>query len=260
MTVREQARRGHGFGATFRASSEASMARSRSLVSSGSILCLALLGCSATHLAIGEDDAGPSRMDASPGTEAGVARIDAGVGPGLDAWSPTTTTPDAWSPTTTTPDAWSPTTTTPDAWSPTTTTPDAWSPTTTTPDAWSPTTTTPDAWSAPLSDAGPPGVVCGAEVCTAPQICCVAFGGGTATRTCTAPADCMGVAASCDGPEDCAAGEACCGMRSTGGASTGCVPDAMCRFGRLCHADSDCTGRDTCCTIMGASVCSPFCP
>jgi len=215
------------------------MACSRSFVSFGSSLFVALLGCSATHLSLGED-AGPTTIDAppAPGSEAGMLRVDAGLPIGVDAWSPTTAAPDAWFPTT----------------------PDAWFPTT--PDAWSPTTTAPDAWSAPPEDTGPPGVTCGTDVCMAPAICCVSFGGGggSATRACTAPADCMGLAASCDGPEDCAAGEACCGMRSTGGASTGCVPDAMCRFGRLCHADSDCSGRDTCCAFMGSSVCSPFCP
>lgn len=218
------------------------MAHSRPLVSFGSALCLALLGCSATHLSLGDEDGGPSRTDAgpAPGVDAGpIARIDSGGPPGLvDAWSPITTEPDAWSPTTSAPDAWSPTMTAPDAWAP--------------PPA--------DAGSVTRPDTGPPGVACGTELCTSPQICCVAFGGGMSSMTCSAPADCMGVAASCDGPEDCAAGEACCGMRGGGGASTGCVPDAMCRFGRLCHADTDCTGRDTCCAFMGTSVCSPFCP
>ena len=210
------------------------MARSR-LVSIASSLSLVLGACSATHLSI-VDEAGPS-IDAAvpPGTDVGpIARADAFVPPGVDAGPPDPTSPDASSPLIGV-------------------------------DAWSPPIGPPDAWSPPAGDAGPPGVTCGTDVCTAPEICCVTFsggpgGGGMSTMTCGAPADCMGLAASCDGPEDCSAGEACCGMRSTGGGSTGCVPDAMCRFGRLCHADSDCTGRDTCCSFMGASVCSPFCP
>lgn len=112
------------------------------------------------------------------------------------------------------------------------------------------------------SDAGPAGVTCGTATCVDPQICCVAFAGGMATMTCSAPADCMGVAASCDGPEDCASGEACCGMfggPGGGGGTTSCVAEAMCTRGRLCHADADCTGMDTCCSFMGASVCSPRC-
>ncbi|MBX7197141.1 MAG: hypothetical protein K1X94_34145 [Sandaracinaceae bacterium] len=213
-------------------------------------LTLALLGgCSATHLNLGvTDDAGPSARDASsPSIDA--MRADATLPPGVDGGPPPITEPDAWTPVPR-----------PDAWTPPITEPDAWVPPITEPDAWSPT---PADAGVPGSDAGPPGVVCGAEICTAPQICCVMFGGpggGGGSRACSAPADCMGVAASCDGPEDCASGEACCGMRTMGGGATGCVADAMCRFGRLCHADGDCTGRDTCCAFMGTSVCSPFCP
>ena len=112
------------------------------------------------------------------------------------------------------------------------------------------------------TDAGPPGVTCGTETCVDPQVCCVMFGGGGTppTRTCTAPAACMGIAAACDGPEDCTGGDVCCGMGGIGGGgSTGCVSTAMCRFGRLCHVDTDCTGMDTCCAFMGAQICSPFC-
>jgi hypothetical protein len=222
------------------------MARSR-LVSIASSLSLVLGACSATHLNI-VDEAGPSTIDAgvAAGTDVGpIAFADAFVPPGVDAGPPDPTAPDASSP----PIAV-------DAWSPPIGAPDASSPPIAV-DAWSPPIGAPDAWSPPASDAGPPGVTCGTDVCTAPEICCVTFsggpgGGGMSTMTCGAAADCMGLAASCDGPEDCAAGEACCGMRSTGGGSTGCVPDAMCRFGRLCHADSDCSGRDTCCSFMGA--------
>ncbi len=112
-------------------------------------------------------------------------------------------------------------------------------------------------------DAGPPGVTCGTETCVDPQICCVAVAGGTTSRACALPADCMGVAAACDGPEDCGSGEVCCGMRSAGGGgsgSTACVDEAMCGFGRLCHVTADCAGGDMCCSFMGGSVCSPFCP
>ncbi len=208
-----------------------------------SIALLTLAGCSSTHLSV-DEDAGPIvLMDGGPGsgTDARVAPgVDAGtILPGVDAWSPGTTEPDAYTP-----------------------------PTMGVPDAYTPPMPGEDAGGTSTTDAGPPGVACGAEVCTDPQICCVSFGGGPggggmSSMMCTAPADCMGVAASCDGPEDCAAGEACCGMRGMGGGgggSTGCVADAMCRFGRICHADTDCTGRDTCCEFMGASVCSPFCP
>jgi hypothetical protein len=108
---------------------------------------------------------------------------------------------------------------------------------------------------------GGTGVACGTDTCLAPDICCVTFAGGAAMMTCSAAADCMGVAAGCDGPEDCGSGEVCCGMRGAGGggASTSCVPTADCGFGRLCHADTDCAGMDMCCSFMGASICSPFC-
>ena len=106
------------------------------------------------------------------------------------------------------------------------------------------------------------GVSCGGDTCFDPQICCVNFMGGAATMACSAPADCMGVAASCDGPEDCSGGAFCCASRGGpggGGGTTMCVETA-CRFGRLCHEDSECGMGDSCCSFMGASVCSPFCP
>jgi hypothetical protein len=217
------------------------MTRSRTLVRLTGTAAVSLLGCSSTHLSVGEDtgaivlmtDAGG--LDGGVGVDARVLGVDARV-PGVDAWSPVTTDPDAYVP-------------------PTMSEPDAYVLPPLGTDAGGPSTGT---------DAGPAGVACGDEVCVDPQVCCVSFGGGgTSSRACTVADACMGVAAACDGPEDCASGEACCGMRGMGGggsASTGCVPDAACRFGRLCHVDSDCTGRDTCCEFMGASVCSPFCP
>jgi hypothetical protein len=122
-----------------------------------------------------------------------------------------------------------------------------------------------DGGSAPDAGMVMTGVTCGADTCLDPEICCVNFMGGAATMECGAPADCMGVAASCDGPEDCTGSEVCCATRGMGGpggggGTTECVADTMCRFGRLCHADSECGMGDTCCSFMGASVCSPFCP
>ena len=62
------------------------MARSRSFTSLGSSLCLALFGCSATHLTLGED-AGPSPSDAATvsGRDAGEMRVDAADPVRLDA-------------------------------------------------------------------------------------------------------------------------------------------------------------------------------
>ena len=214
------------------------MNRSRKLVHLACTVAVSLLGCSSTHLSVDEDTGAIVLMTDAGGLDGGVpSAVDAARVPGVDAWSPVMTDPDAYVP-------------------PTMGEPDAYVPPTMGTDAGEPSTGT---------DAGPAGVACGGEVCVDPQICCVSFGGGPggggmSSMACSAPADCMGVAASCDGPEDCASGEACCGMRGGGGGSTGCVPDAMCRFGRICHVDSDCTGRDTCCAFMGASVCSPFCP
>ncbi len=132
------------------------------------------------------------------------------------------------------------------------------------------TMTDPDAPIAPFdagggTDAGMTmtGVDCGGDTCLDPEICCVTFMGGAAAMACSAPEDCMGVAASCDGPEDCTGSEVCCASRGGpggGGGTTMCVAPMACRFGRLCHEDADCGMGDTCCSFMGASVCSPFCP
>jgi hypothetical protein len=200
------------------------LARSISVAIVLSALALAG-GCSESHQSDG--DSGPGTDGGTPASDGTVARPDTGPTPGTDSGPPSTI--DTGPPSMT--------------------------------DAGPPD---PDVDSGPpgTTDAGPPGVTCGTDTCVDPQICCVDFGGGgMATMTCTAPADCMGVAASCDGPEDCAAGEACCGMRGPGGGggSTSCVPDAMCTFGRLCHETADCTGGDMCCAFMGANVCSPFC-
>lgn len=119
-------------------------------------------------------------------------------------------------------------------------------------------TMTADGGSTSPIDAGPPGVACGTMTCADPQICCVTFaGGGMATQTCTAPADCMGGTVACDGPEDCATGEVCCGMRTATGGGSSCVPEADCRI-RLCHADTDCAMGNMCCPVMGVSICSSF--
>lgn len=119
----------------------------------------------------------------------------------------------------------------------------------------------PDAGTDAGVDAGPDGgVSCGTDVCVAPQICCIGGRGGMSSQSCMEASACMGVVAECDGPDDCAAGEACCGVRRPGGGGIECVPEASCRIGRLCNVDSDCTGRDTCCSVMGLSICSPFCP
>jgi len=123
-----------------------------------------------------------------------------------------------------------------------------------------PIVVTSDGGSAPDAGMMMTGVSCGADTCFDPEICCVNFMGGAATMACSATEDCMGVAASCDGPEDCSGGEFCCASRGgPGGGTTMCVATA-CRFGRLCHEDSECGMGDTCCAFMGATVCSPFCP
>jgi len=108
-------------------------------------------------------------------------------------------------------------------------------------------------------DAGGGGVTCGMETCAAPQVCCVRFGGGGSSQSCALPTDCRGVALACDGPEDCGAGEACCASRTSTGGGAQCVASTMCRFGRLCHIETDCDGDNLCCPFMGASVCAPRC-
>ncbi len=120
-----------------------------------------------------------------------------------------------------------------------------------------------DSGSTTRTDAGGgTGVSCGSATCGSGEICCVTRGPGgmMVSETCTAPGDCAGATVSCDGPEDCASGEACCSSFSAGGSGGAmCQAEAMCRFGRLCHADGDCTGGDTCCAFMGLMVCSPRC-
>jgi len=114
----------------------------------------------------------------------------------------------------------------------------------------------------PGNDAGTTtGVMCGTETCTASQECCVTRGsaGMMISQTCTDPGMCTGAALACDGPEDCAAGEACCGTFIGTTAGSMCVADSMCTRGRFCHATTDCTGADMCCSFMGVSVCSPRC-
>jgi hypothetical protein len=105
------------------------------------------------------------------------------------------------------------------------------------------------------------GVMCGTEVCGAAEECCITRGTGgmMIAQACVATGTCMGAALSCDGPEDCMTGEACCGSFIGGAAGAMCVADTMCARGRFCHADTDCTGMDTCCSFMGVSICSPRC-
>lgn len=107
------------------------------------------------------------------------------------------------------------------------------------------------------ADAGPAEVACGMTTCAATEVCCVGFGGGMATQTCTAPDACMGATLTCDGPEDCSGGEVCCLSGGLSGGGSSCAPAAGC-MARTCREDSHCQAGAMCCPFMGSGICSPF--
>jgi hypothetical protein len=107
------------------------------------------------------------------------------------------------------------------------------------------------------ADGGPAGVACGMTTCAAAEVCCVGFGGGMATQTCTAPDACMGATLACDGPEDCSGGEVCCLSGGLSGGGSRCAAEAGC-MARTCREDSDCQAGATCCPFMGSGICSSF--
>jgi len=115
-----------------------------------------------------------------------------------------------------------------------------------------------DAGPPAMSDSGtPPGVMCGAMMCGAGEICCATFSGGALMQTCTAPGACMGATLTCDGPEDCSGGEVCCASGGGGGGGTSCRSATGCMF-RLCRTAGDCPSGNMCCPFMGSGVCSSF--
>lgn len=107
------------------------------------------------------------------------------------------------------------------------------------------------------ADAGPAAVACGTTTCGAAEVCCVSFGGGMTTQTCTAPDACMGATLTCDGPEDCSGGEVCCLGGGPSGGGSRCAPEAGC-MARTCREDAHCQAGATCCPFMGSGICSPF--
>lgn len=107
------------------------------------------------------------------------------------------------------------------------------------------------------SDAGPAEVTCGMTTCGAAEVCCVSFGGGMTTQTCTAPDACMGATLACDGPEDCSGGEVCCLTGGLSGGGSRCAPAAGC-MARTCREDSHCQTGAMCCPFMGSGICSTF--
>lgn len=108
------------------------------------------------------------------------------------------------------------------------------------------------------------GIMCGTEVCTGTQTCCITRGGGgmMLSEACAAPGTCMGGATlTCDGPEDCASGQSCCGALTGGAAGAMCAAGTCMGGAPLCHTTADCPMGSMCCSFMGLSVCSRFgCP
>jgi hypothetical protein len=104
-----------------------------------------------------------------------------------------------------------------------------------------------------------PGVPCGTETCTAPDVCCMTW----SSQSCTAVDACtQGVALACDGPEDCAgATPVCCGDLGMGGGASECVAQDGCAGsgmggGVVCHTDADCpTGTCQTLPFVDLSVC-----
>lgn len=91
-----------------------------------------------------------------------------------------------------------------------------------------------------MSDPGPgpgpgaEGVVCGSDLCDAPQFCCSTFG----QRECVSPGLAVCAAGKdyrCDGPEDCGDGKFCCNTLDGSACKDSCNS-----FGRFCHKDTDC--------------------
>lgn len=120
-----------------------------------------------------------------------------------------------------------------------------------------------DAPSAPDAKEEPPdardktGVVCGNDVCKAPNdVCCIDEGGAMPFR-CEPDIDCPsnGVPYSCDGPEDCN-GFACC-LAAGGAACT--FLGVVCLGVEVCHTDDDCSGSNHCCLDNPYATCKPQC-
>ena len=120
-----------------------------------------------------------------------------------------------------------------------------------------------------MIDVGPPDVtsdtsepvLCGTEVCSSSDECCVGRSGFMITESCVPMGECdAGIALSCTGSDNCPSGDVCCGTYTGGltGSST-CEP-SPCPHGtfQLCTTAADCPTGDTCfVTPLGVGICRP---
>jgi hypothetical protein len=114
-------------------------------------------------------------------------------------------------------------------------------------------------------DSGPPDssepVLCGTEVCSSSDECCVGHSGFMITESCVPMGECdAGISLECTGSDNCPSGDVCCGTYTGGltGSST-CEP-GPCPHGtfQLCTTAAECPTGDTCFTTpLGIGICRP---
>ena len=132
----------------------------------------------------------------------------------------------------------------------------------------------PIAWDAP-----PEGIVCGAQVCSGPDVCCaVPDGVGGVTMSCMQSCPDGGAVLACDGPEDCSGSFCCASIHVAAGTPPNCPLDmasAACNSScftnipatcpnsgqvRLCHFSSDCDADGPyCCRFEQGGTSATFC-
>jgi hypothetical protein len=127
------------------------------------------------------------------------------------------------------------------------------------------------------------GIGCGAQTCTADQVCCAAGSGAGATYTCADSCPDGGLTIACDGPDNCRSGSAnfCCGrLFPSGGTAplcdvsvtSACADTCTTQLPqscsgdpgvvRLCHRVSDCAGdaaHASCCQFASSGTNITFC-
>jgi hypothetical protein len=88
------------------------------------------------------------------------------------------------------------------------------------------------------------GINCGAQTCSAGNVCCANQNGTTATYSCATSCADAGITITCDGPDNCLSGSAnlCCGTLTTNG---GTAP--------FCNIDAVAACADTCTTVIPTS-------
>ncbi len=127
------------------------------------------------------------------------------------------------------------------------------------------------------------GINCGAQTCSAGELCCGTPSGGAVTYACSASCADGGLTIACDGPDNCRSGSAtlCCGtLFTSGGTAPFCnfTPIAACADScttqlppscnadpgmvRLCHRAADCasdTKNPNCCRFSSGGQDLTFC-